>query len=122
MDVRSTLSKISGGNATGHWLLQRITAVLLIPLSYWLIILLNLLTTAPYQSTLNWLTVPLNAAALIAWVILVFYHAALGVQVVIEDYVPQPTVQSWSIRAVNTVFGLLALAALAALSKIILAG
>lgn len=108
--------------ATTHWLLQRITAVLLIPLTYWLIWLFKLAISAPYQTTLAWLTSPLNAAALNAWIIIVFYHAALGLQVVIEDYVPTPFIQTWSIRAINGVFILLALTALLALLKITLQG
>lgn len=109
-------------NATVHWVLQRMTAVLLIPLSYWLILLFKLAITAPYQTTIDWLTTPLNAIALGAWLIIVFYHAALGLQVVIEDYVATPNIQTGSIRAVNGVCGLLAIAALAALLKIILQG
>lgn len=109
-------------NATVHWVLQRITAVLLIPLSYWLMLLFKLALTAPYQATVTWLAAPLNAIALGAWLIIVFYHAALGLQVVIEDYVSTQNIQTWSIRVVNGVCGLLALAALAALLKIILQG
>ncbi|MEQ1638279.1 MAG: succinate dehydrogenase, hydrophobic membrane anchor protein [Methylococcales bacterium] len=118
MDFKSTLSKLCGANPTVHWLLQRITALLLIPLSYWLIVLLKLTFTAPYQTTIDWLTSPLNTLALGAWVAAVFYHAALGLQVVIEDYVPQQPIQTLSIRAVNIVFGILALVALAALFNI----
>lgn len=109
-------------NATIHWILQRITAVLLIPLSYWLIALFKLALTAPYQATVAWLAAPLNTIALGAWLISVFYHAALGLQVVIEDYVATQPLQMWSIRASNVVFCVLALAALAALLKIILQG
>lgn len=109
-------------NATVHWVLQRITAVLLIPLTYWLILLFKLALTAPYQSTIDWLAMPLNTIALSAWLMIVFYHAALGLQVVIEDYVATPNIQTGSIRAVNSVCGLLALVALAALLKIILQG
>jgi succinate dehydrogenase / fumarate reductase, membrane anchor subunit len=122
MDIKSTLSTLCGANATVHWLLQRITAVLLIPLSYWLIVLLKLISTAPYQTTMDWLASPLNTLALSAWLVAVFYHAALGVQVVIEDYVSQQTIQTLSIRAVNIIFSILALAALAALFKITMQG
>jgi succinate dehydrogenase / fumarate reductase membrane anchor subunit len=108
-------------NCTGHWLLQRFTAVLLIPLSYWLIVFIDLIATQPYSVTLDWLTSPLNAGALSVWIVSVFYHAALGLQVVIEDYVSRQPLQTISIRLANSVFMLLALVAIAALIKIILA-
>jgi succinate dehydrogenase / fumarate reductase, membrane anchor subunit len=122
MDFKATLATLGNTDATVHWLLQRISAVLLIPLSYWLIVLLNLMATAPYQTTVDWLTAPRNAVALSAWIVLVFYHAALGVQVVLEDYVSDQTFQKSAIRASNGLFGLFALVGLAALFKIILAG
>ena len=122
MDFKSTLSKLCGANPTVHWLLQRITALLLIPLSYWLIVLLKLISTAPYQTTVDWITSPLNALALSSWIAAVFYHAALGLQVVIEDYVPQQPIQTLSIRAINIVFGILAFIALAALFNTFFAG
>ena len=122
MDFKSTLSKLCGANPTVHWLLQRITALLLIPLSYWLIVLLKLISTAPYQTTVDWITSPLNALALSSWIAAVFYHAALGLQVVIEDYVPQQPIQTLSIRAINIAFGILAFIALAALFNTFFAG
>lgn len=126
MDYRSPLSKARGlGSAktgTGHWWLQRVTAVALIPLTYWLLQLLDLSMNAPYQETREWLASPLNTVAVIAWILAVFYHAALGLQVVIEDYVSAEGVKIVSIWAVNIVFSLLTLAALIAVFRIVLAG
>ncbi|MDO9240178.1 MAG: succinate dehydrogenase, hydrophobic membrane anchor protein, partial [Methylicorpusculum sp.] len=55
MDFRTPLSKVKGlGSAksgTSHWWLQRVTAVALVPLSYWLVILLDMTLNAPYQET-----------------------------------------------------------------------
>jgi succinate dehydrogenase / fumarate reductase membrane anchor subunit len=91
MDYRTPLARAKGlGSAksgTGHWWMQRVTAVALVPLSFWLIKFLGLSLTAPYQQTVDWLASPVNSICIIAWVIAVFYHAALGLQVVIEDYV-----------------------------------
>jgi succinate dehydrogenase / fumarate reductase membrane anchor subunit len=121
MSAKALWRKSFAGGATAHWWIQRITAALLLPLSYWLLVLLNLVLHAPYQTTLAWLVAPGHALAIGGWLLVVFYHAALGLQVVLEDYVAQQPLQSWAIRAVYWVFTLLAVAALVALSKILLA-
>lgn len=126
MDFRTPLSKVKGlGSAksgTSHWWLQRVTAVALVPLSYWLILLLDLTLNAPYQETVAWLNAPFHSVVIIAWVLAVFYHAALGLQVVIEDYVSQEGIKIVAVWSVNLIFLLFGLAALIAIFKIILVG
>ncbi|MDD1627006.1 MAG: succinate dehydrogenase, hydrophobic membrane anchor protein [Methylococcaceae bacterium] len=126
MDYRSPLAKVRGlGSAkagTSHWWMQRVTAVALIPLSFWLIIFLNLSLNAPYQEMIEWLALPLNTLGMVAWVLAVFYHAALGLQVVIEDYIAAEGVKIVAVWTVNLSFLLLALAALIAVFRILLIG
>lgn len=126
MDYKSPLAKARGlGSAktgTSHWWMQRVTAVALIPLSFWLIGLLDLSLNAPYQETVTWLASPFNTVCIIAWILAVFYHAALGVQVVIEDYVSSEWLKIVSVWSANLVFMFLSLAALIAVFRIILQG
>jgi succinate dehydrogenase / fumarate reductase membrane anchor subunit len=126
MDYRTPLARAKGlGSAksgTGHWWLQRVTAVALVPLSFWLIKFLRLSLTAPYQQTVDWLASPVNTICIIAWIVAVFYHAALGLQVVIEDYVAPEGVKIASIWAVNLAFLFLAMAALLAVFRIVSIG
>jgi succinate dehydrogenase / fumarate reductase membrane anchor subunit len=126
MDYRTPLSRAKGlGSAksgTGHWWMQRITAAALVPLSFWLIKFLGLSMTAPYQQTVDWLMSPVNTVCIIAWIIAVFYHAALGLQVVIEDYIAAEGPKIISIWAVNLAFLFLALAALLAVFRIVSIG
>lgn len=126
MDYRSPLAKVRGlGSAkagTSHWWMQRVTAVALIPLSFWLIIFLNLSLNAPYQEMIEWLALPLNTLGMVAWVLAVFYHAALGLQVVIEDYIAAEGIKIVAVWTVNLSFLLLALAALIAVFRILLIG
>jgi len=60
MEYRSPLANVRGlGSAksgTSHWWMQRVTAVALVPLSFWLIKFLDLSLTAPFQETIAWLT------------------------------------------------------------------
>ncbi|MFA5921491.1 MAG: succinate dehydrogenase, hydrophobic membrane anchor protein [Methylococcaceae bacterium] len=126
MDYRTPLAKVRGlGSAkagTSHWWMQRITAVALIPLSFWLISFLDLSLNAPYQQTVEWLTSPLNTVCMVAWVLAVFYHAAMGLQVVIEDYVAAEGVKIVVVWTVNLSFLMLALAALIAVFRTLLIG
>ncbi|OQK17673.1 succinate dehydrogenase [Methyloprofundus sedimenti] len=91
MEYRTPLAKARGlGSAktgTTHWWMQRITAVALIPLAFWLILFINQLFNASYDDIKQWLISPVNFTLLLAWAFTGFYHAALGLQVVIEDYV-----------------------------------
>ncbi len=126
MDTRTPLSRVRGlGSAksgTSHWWMQRVTAVALIPLSFWLINFLGLSLTAPYQQTLDWLASPINSVCIVAWIMAVFYHAALGLQVVIEDYVAAEGPKIISIWATNLAFLFLAIAALLAVFRIVSIG
>ena len=126
MDYRSPLAQVRGlGSAkagTAHWWMQRVTAVALIPLSFWLITFLDLSLNAPYQETVEWLVAPVNTVCIVAWVLAVFYHAALGLQVVIEDYIAAEGVKIVAVWTVNLSFLLLALAALITVFRTLLIG
>ena len=97
--------------ATRHWLIQRITAIILIPLTFKVIVFLNLCLNAPYQETKAWLASPDNLAWILVWVATVFYHAALGMQVVIEDYVGNQGLQALLIKLINLSFLILTVTA-----------
>jgi succinate dehydrogenase / fumarate reductase membrane anchor subunit len=126
MDFRTPLAQALGlGSAksgTSHWWMQRVTAVALIPLSFFAIIFLDSCLNAPFQQTVAWLAAPFNTVCLVAWILAVFYHAALGLQVVIEDYVAHDGYKIIAVWSVNLGFGFLALAALIAVFRIILKG
>jgi succinate dehydrogenase / fumarate reductase membrane anchor subunit len=126
MDYRSPLSRVKGlGSAKGgtsHWWMQRVSAVLLIPLSFWLINFLGLSLTASYQHTVDWLASPLNTVCIVMWIIAVFYHAALGLQVVIEDYIAAEGPRIISIWSVHLIFLFLAMMAILAVLRVVSIG
>ena len=70
-----------------HWLLQRFTAVGNLVLMLFLVIGLALLPSYDYATMTGWASQTLPATALALLVISVFWHARLGLQVLIEDYV-----------------------------------
>ena len=125
MDIKMKCGKISGyfnvSNPTAHFWYQRVTAIALIPLSVSLVILMSKALNSPYQETVDWLTSPINAIALAIWIVAVVYHAALGVQVVIEDYVSTLSIRHTVISITNLIFLFLGVAALAAMAFILFA-
>lgn len=86
--LKKALGLGSAKDGTQHWIWQRMTAVALIPLSIWFVC--SLLSHALYADAENlsvWLGHPFNALLLGLAIAALFYHAKLGLQVVIEDYV-----------------------------------
>jgi succinate dehydrogenase membrane anchor subunit len=70
-----------------HWIVQRVTAIALVPLALWFVAAVVQLTGSDFDAMQAWAGRPLPAIGLILLLIATFYHAALGLQVVIEDYV-----------------------------------
>ncbi|HVB84955.1 MAG TPA: succinate dehydrogenase, hydrophobic membrane anchor protein [Rhodanobacteraceae bacterium] len=90
-NMRTPLARARGlGSAqagVGHWWQQRLTALVLLILGLWFVALTLDLLHAGYVSAHAMLAQPLNALLLIAFTAVMFWHAQLGLQVVIEDYV-----------------------------------
>jgi len=89
--MRSPLGRALGlGSAkegVEHWWLQRLTAVALVPLSVWFAAVVIRLLGADLDTVRAWIGHPLPAILLALLLIATFWHMALGLQVVIEDYV-----------------------------------
>ncbi|MBE5072991.1 succinate dehydrogenase, hydrophobic membrane anchor protein [Erythrobacteraceae bacterium E2-1 Yellow Sea] len=77
----------SAHHGAHHWLLQRFTAVGNLVLMLWLVASFIMLPDMGYATLAKWLAQPVSATAMILLVISTFWHARLGLQVVIEDYV-----------------------------------
>ena len=105
MSLQSSLGKVRGlGSAktgTDHWWYQRMTAIALIPLLIWFVVSLVSLIGADRQDIQDWLSSPISATLLIVLIIALFKHAALGVQVVVEDYVTVKALKLTIVIATN---------------------
>ena len=91
MYLRSPLGRARGlGSAktgTGHVWLQRLTAIALVPLCLWFAVAVIGMSGADYAAAKAWLARPFNATLMLLAVLTGIWHAVLGLQVVIEDYV-----------------------------------
>ncbi len=70
-----------------HWLAQRVTAVALIPLGIWFVGAFMMLVFAPFEHAHLWLSSPWVVTLAILFVLTLFYHGYLGMQVIWEDYI-----------------------------------
>lgn len=90
-DRRSPLAIAIGlGSAragSAHWWAERASAVALVPLALWFVASIIAHSGNDHAAFTAWLGTPLVSAAMILLLIALFHHTALGLQVVIEDYV-----------------------------------
>jgi succinate dehydrogenase / fumarate reductase membrane anchor subunit len=77
----------SAKEGVAHWWAQRISSLALVPLTLWFVISILGLVGADRAVVAAWVGYPLPAVLLILLLVATFYHGALGLQVVIEDYV-----------------------------------
>ncbi len=83
-----------GSAKTGvhHFAVQRVTAVALVFLACWFVWFVIGLMHADYLTASDAVAKPWNATLLIAFLVAMFWHAQLGLQVIIEDYLHSPGV------------------------------
>jgi len=79
----------SAKSGVQHWLVQRVSAGMLVLLLPWLTYSLLQLAGASHAATQAFVAEPWNATLLLLSLLLLLYHGMLGLQVVIEDYVHQ---------------------------------
>jgi succinate dehydrogenase / fumarate reductase membrane anchor subunit len=91
MSLRSPLRRVTGlgsaKNGAHHWYIQRVTAVALVVLGAWFVAALISLGGVSHANVVGWLASPLSSTLTVLLVVTAAYHALLGLQVVIEDYV-----------------------------------
>jgi succinate dehydrogenase / fumarate reductase, membrane anchor subunit len=105
------------GHGSGHWLLQRLTSVALVPLGVWFLASLAALPALDHGTVTAWMGRGWAPVGLVLLVLTTAYHSQLGVRVVIEDYVHAPLVNRLSLLASTFAHLLLALGGLAAVLK-----
>ncbi|WJY18104.1 succinate dehydrogenase, hydrophobic membrane anchor protein [Alteriqipengyuania flavescens] len=84
-----------------HWLVQRFTAIGNLFLMLWFGVSLALMSSYDYASMTDWLSGPLNSTLMALLVISIFWHARLGLQVLVEDYVHDAGTKFGVIAALN---------------------
>jgi succinate dehydrogenase / fumarate reductase membrane anchor subunit len=124
--LRSPLGRAIGlGSAkegVEHWWAQRVSAVALILLGLWFAASLIAHAGADRAAVAAWLHRPLPAVLMILTLTAVFYHAALGLQIVIEDYVHSEWLKLSTLVAMRLISIAVAVAGIFAVLRIAFGG
>jgi len=125
-DLRSPVARVRGlGSAksgTHHWWHQRVSAVALILLTIWFAVSLILNAPADQAHVRAWVSSPVTMVMLIMTILFGLWHAALGMQVVIEDYVHHEGAKIGSVLLIKCLAVLLAVAAVVAMFRMAFGG
>lgn len=85
--LKNALGLGSAKHGVHHFIVQRLTAIALAPLSLWFVWIVLSALHSDYADAHALIAQPFNAVLMLVFVVAVFWHAQLGLQVVIEDYV-----------------------------------
>ena len=122
MSLRSPLSRVLGaGSARGgssHWVSQRLSAVALVLLGLWFVASLACLDGVSYESVTGWLRRTSTTVPLLLLVAVAAWHVVLGLQVILEDYVPSHGLRTCALVAAKSVYAVAALGAVVAVLRI----
>ena len=91
MSLRSPLGRVLGhGSAregVHHWWHLRTSSAALVVLGVWFVFAVLTLPDLGHKTVTAWIGRPFTAVMLLLFVVVATWHSALGVQVVVEDYV-----------------------------------
>lgn len=126
MSLRSPLGRVLGhGSAregVHHWWNMRTTSAALVPLGVWFVFGLLTRQDLGYATVTGWIARPLTAVLLGLFVAVSAWHSALGVQVVIEDYVHAKGPRIVALVASRFLHVIIGVAALFAILRVSLGG
>ncbi len=124
MSLRTPLARARGvGSArqgTAHFRAQRVSAIALIPLCIWFVYAMLTLNGSPYEAVRAWVAQPVATLLFGLFVVSLVYHAQLGLQTVIEDYVHARWLKVSSLVLLKLLSILLSAAAILSLLRIAL--
>lgn len=85
--LKRALGLGSARHGVQHFVVQRVTAIALVLLGVWFVTFVLRLPGLDYVEARALLAAPCNALLMALFAVAAFWHAQLGLQVVVEDYV-----------------------------------
>ncbi len=112
----------SAKSGVGHWWTQRLTAAALVVLTLWFVVTVLTFLGSDFETARETLAEPWNVLLMILFVTTAFWHAQLGLQVVIEDYVHTRWLEVVLMGVIKFLAVLLALASALAVLRVAFGG
>lgn len=91
----------SSHHGAHHWLTHRLSAISNLVLMAWLVVSFFLLSDFNYSTVIAWLSKPIAAVPMILLIFSLFFHAKMGLTVLIEDYVHEAGLKFAVLSALN---------------------
>ena len=91
-----------------HWLYQKVTAVLLIPITIWVLLKLPKFIQLSFSDKLYWINSSLNLYLVALFFIISAFHFKLGLTVIIEDYIHNSIVKKYLLIIIRVIALLIA--------------
>ena len=80
--------------ASRKWIMQRASALIVAPLIVWFLLSLITLSTGDYNSVINFFSKPLFLILTIILLIIGFFHAKIGLNEIVEDYIQNEKIKN----------------------------
>ncbi|MGG7564751.1 succinate dehydrogenase, hydrophobic membrane anchor protein [Rhodovulum sp. DZ06] len=120
---RATVTGLgSAKEGVHHWWAQRVTAVALVPLTVLFVFPFGQSLGGSYEEALATYQNPFHAIIAVLFIAVAFRHMALGLQVVIEDYVHAPAIRTASLLANTLLCTLFAVTGVLGVAKVFFGG
>lgn len=79
--------KVAERKGAGGWLAERLSSLVLVPLTLWALWSAAMIAGTGYEGALAWFAQPLNAWVLAATWLITLWHMNMGITVIVEDYI-----------------------------------
>lgn len=107
-------------NYARKWIIQRITAIILIPLSFWFVYHCLSFASMNYTQIFLFFKSIVNSLFFLIMMISMLIHAKLGCETIIEDYVKSKSLKDITTVLINLIVYLSMIIIILAIAKIVL--
>ncbi len=120
--IQTPLAKAKGlgssHHGTEHYFKHGVTTIANIPLVLWVMYSIFSLRNASYDDVMTWIAHPFSVVMSILFIVTVFKHFALELQVVYEDYIPCKAKRMFMVLGTKLVFLLFGITGIVSILKI----
>ena len=82
--------KVSDRHGAGEWTAERLSSLILVPLTLWGLWSGSTMSGAGYDAALDWFRAPVNAVLLAVTLLVSIWHMQMGLKVIVDDYIHKP--------------------------------